>query len=221
MPFRIDREALPFAAVLAVVAAGAWLWLPWWTVVVPLLLLAFTLNFFRDPDRSPPGDADAVICPADGRVIRADAQRISVFMNVFNVHVCRAPVAGTVDTVRHTPGRFLAAFRDDASEHNERTEIVIERDGQPWRVVLVAGLVARRIVCRVQPGQRLAAGERIGLIRFGSRVDVDLPAGARPEARVGQRVRAGETVLARSRGLSGRAPASPDRLRRPAEGSGA
>lgn len=174
---------LGFAPVLATVGA---------------VLLVFTLNFFRDPERHAPEDPTALISPADGRIVRADAARISIFMNVFDVHVCRSPVAGRVTSVAHEPGRFLAAMRDEASEHNERTAIVVQpQDGAPVRFVLVAGLVARRIVCRVAAGRTLRSGERVGIIRFGSRVDLDLPTGAAPTVRVGNRVVAGETVVAR------------------------
>jgi len=192
---RLDRAALPFAVALAALTVVAAVLEPW-AAAAPAILLAFTLWFFRDPERRPPGDPAALLSPVDGRVIVASARRISVFMNVFDVHVCRSPVAGTVASVEHVPGRFLAAFQDAASEHNERTSIVVDAGGTPVRLTLVAGLVARRIVCRVGPGRDLAAGERIGLIRFGSRVDVDLPLGAIPAVRVGDRVVGGETVIA-------------------------
>ena len=192
----IAREARPFA--LAALAAGALLalWTPW-AALPALVALAFTLWFFRDPARTPPADPGALVAPADGRILRADGMRISIFMNVFDVHVCRTPVGGTVGAVDHRPGRFLAAFRDEASEVNERAAITMDRPGGPVRFTLVAGLVARRIVTWVGPGASLAAGDRVGLIRFGSRVDVDLPAGTLPMVAVGDRVRAGETVLAR------------------------
>lgn len=194
---RIDSAAWPLAAGLGV-AAAALAWWSWWLAVVPAAGLLFTLNFFRDPERATPSDPTAIVSPADGRIIRADARRVSVFMNVFDVHVCRAPVAGRVVDVRHVAGDFLAAFRDEASDHNERTTIVLAPErGEPVPFTLVAGLVARRIVCRVEPGRALAAGERVGLIRFGSRVDVDLPAGARPTVAVGDRVVAGVSVLGR------------------------
>jgi phosphatidylserine decarboxylase len=193
---KIDRAAYPFVAVLVVLAVAAALLEPW-AVALPIVLLVFVLRFFRDPYRRSPVDPTALLSPVDGRIIVASAQRVSVFMNVFDVHICRTPVAGTVASVEHVPGRFLAAFRDAASEHNERTTVVVDPGGGPIRFTLVAGLVARRIVCRVAPGRRLAAGERIGLIRFGSRVDVDLPPGAAPVVRIGDRVVGGETVIAR------------------------
>jgi phosphatidylserine decarboxylase len=194
---KVDRDAFPFAGALVLAAAAAALLHPW-APAAPLLALAFTLWFFRDPERPPPGDPGAVLSPADGRIIVAGERRISVFMSVFDVHVCRTPVAGTVLAVEHAAGRFVAAFRDGASEHNERTAIVVDpQGGPPLRFTLVAGLIARRVVCRVAPGSRLAAGERVGLIRFGSRVDVDLPPGAIPAVRVGDRAVAGRTVIAR------------------------
>jgi phosphatidylserine decarboxylase len=194
---RLDRDVLPFAGALALLAAASALLSPW-VALVPLVALAFTLWFFRARERRVPGDPAAILSPADGRIIVADPRRVSVFMNVFDVHVCRTPAAGKVVSVEHAAGRFLAAFKDAASDHNERTTIVVEPEKcAAVRFTLVAGLIARRIVCRVAPGRHLAAGERIGLIRFGSRVDVDLPKDAAPAVRVGERVVAGRTVIAR------------------------
>ena len=187
-PFVLGASALTLAL----------LWLSPLTAVVGFVLLLFTLNFFRDPERRTPADPAALISPADGKIIRADATRISIFMNVFDVHVCRSPVAGRVVSVTHRAGRFLAAMKDEASDENERTTIVVEpRRGAPVRFVLVAGLIARRIVCRVAEGRELASGERVGIIRFGSRVDIDLPERTSPVVAVGDRVVAGETVVAR------------------------
>ncbi len=191
---KLDRDAWPFLGALAAATAAAAWWSPW-AALVPAALLAFVAQFFRDPERRPPDRPGALLCPADGRVIAAGPDRISVFMNVFDVHVCRSPCAGRVVSVEHRSGSFVSAFRDAASEHNERTEIVVEGEGGRVRFVLVAGLVARRIVCRVSPGVGVSAGERVGLIRFGSRVDLDVPPGAAPLVRVGDRVVAGETVL--------------------------
>ncbi len=193
---KIAREGWPIAAGVGFVGLTAGLmWLP--AGFLFLVFLLFTLWFFRDPERRTPGDSDVLVSPADGRVIRADSDRISIFMNVFNVHVCRTPMAGRVVEVTHTPGRFLSAFKDAASEQNERASIDVESGGRTLRFTLVAGLIARRIVCRVGEGRRLAAGERVGLIRFGSRVDIDLPPGAQRAVGVGHRVVAGESILAR------------------------
>ena len=193
----LDRAAWPFVAGLGAVTLVLLAFAPL-LAAAGAVLLVFTLNFFRDPERHGSEDPSALISPADGKIVRADDLRVSIFMNVFDVHVCRSPVAGRVTSVAHEPGRFLAAMRDDASEHNERTAIVVQpQDGAPVRFVLVAGLVARRIVCRVAAGSTLRPGERVGIIRFGSRVDLDLPLGAAPTVRVGDRVVAGETVVAR------------------------
>jgi len=187
---------------LGVAALAAAFWSPW-LALIPLLLLAFTVNFFRDPERRVPTDPALILAPACGRVIVAGPSRVSIFMNVFDVHVCRSPVAGRVVSVEHTRGKFVSAYRDAASEHNERVVLVLEPpSGGAVRVTLVAGLVARRIVCRVAAGRTLTAGERIGIIRFGSRVDVDLPGDARVAVALRDRVVSGETALARTAAAS-------------------
>ena len=192
---RLDPAGRPFVLVLAAVTLAAIFWSKL-AVVVPAALLVFCLNFFRDPERKPAGADDLLLSPADGRIIRADAATVSIFMNVFDVHVCRAPAAGTVASVQRSPGSFVAAMRDDASEHNERTSIVIDGGRARLRFTLVAGLIARRIVCRVTAGQSLARGERVGIIRFGSRVDVFLPPRSNVKVALGQLTTAGVTVLA-------------------------
>jgi phosphatidylserine decarboxylase len=194
---RLDPAGWPFVASLAGLT-GVTAWLAPALAAIPAVLLLFTLNFFRDPERRAPAERSGLVSPADGKIIRADVDRVSIFMNVFDVHVCRSPIGGRIADVRHVRGRFLAAMRDDASEHNERTAIVVQPDsGPPVRFVLVAGLIARRIVCRTAPGAEVGAGARVGIIRFGSRVDVDLPPGASPAVAIGQRVVAGETIVAR------------------------
>lgn len=200
---RIAKEAWSFAAPLCGAALLGGIVVHPLLGAPPLLLAAFTLWFFRDPERTAPAEADLLLSPADGRIIRAGPTDVSVFMNVFDVHICRSPIAGEVDSVQHVPGRFLAAFKDSASQMNERVAIVVRDGSRQVTFVLVAGLIARRIVCRVDAGRRLTAGERVGLIRFGSRVDVTLPESSRVLVRLGQRVRAGETALAR---LPGTAP---------------
>jgi len=167
--------------------------------VAPLAFLVFTLWFFRDPERTSPDDADVLVSPADGRVLASGPDRVSVFMNLFSVHVCRTPMSGTVASVRHTNGRFLSAYREEAAEANERAAIQVVDGERTVEFTLIAGLVARRIVCRVSPGQKIETGERIGLIQFGSRVDVALPKTALRTVERGQRVVAGETVIARFR----------------------
>lgn len=214
----------PEGRVFALIAAGLSLTaalFAWETLAWPLGALVFgILAFFRDPRRVTPLGDNLVISPADGLVTlikQMDAPRelvvddgtgapglpggpvtrISIFMSVFDVHINRAPIGGTVRRVVYIPGRFLNADLDKASEENERQHILIERgDGTRIGFTQIAGLVARRIVPFVKPGDMLAAGQRIGLIRFGSRVDVYLPAGTEPKVLIGQKVIAGETVLA-------------------------
>jgi phosphatidylserine decarboxylase len=170
-----------------------------------VLLAAFMAFFFRDPERTPPSLGGAILAPADGKVVDAraavddafvgPAQAVSIFLSPLDVHVNRAPLAGLVVEVEHRPGAKTAAFRVAASERNERTSIAIQ--GEAGRVVVrqIAGVLARRIVCRVRPGDKLAAGQRFGMIRFGSRADVIMPAAVQLRVRVGDRVRAGESVL--------------------------
>lgn len=200
------RWVIIFAAV-TVVLFLIWNPLGWLGIILTL----WCLYFFRDPDRITPSREGLVIAPADGIVnMITEASppeelglgdmmrtRVSIFMNVFNCHVNRAPVAGTVKRVAYRPGLFLNADLDKASDANERNSLVIERtDGEQVVVVQIAGLVARRIVCDVTEGHDLAAGERFGIIRFGSRLDVYLPQGAVPLVAVGQTAIGGETVLA-------------------------
>ena len=172
-----------------------------------LLLLIFTLNFFRDPDRSTPDGANLVVAPADGKVlvvkdvvddefIKGDAVQVSIFMSPLNVHVNRFPVTGQVTYFRYFPGEFLVAFDEKASLRNEQTHIGVE-SGQ-CRVLFkqIAGFVARRIVADVREGDRVVAGARFGMIKFGSRVDVLLPRSVSVKVQVGDRTVAGETILA-------------------------
>jgi phosphatidylserine decarboxylase len=205
----VHKEGYKF--ILAFLAASlvlGWIWDPlFW---VGLLLTGWCAYFFRDPERVTPLDDDLVISPADGSVssivqVRppqelglgdAEMLRVSVFMNVFNCHVNRAPMNGHIRDIVHRPGAFLNAELDKASEDNERNSLVIETEHGTIGVVQIAGLVARRIICWKKTGERLDAGERFGLIRFGSRLDVYLPPGAIPRVSVGQTAIAGETVLA-------------------------
>ena len=189
-----------------------WLWTPLgWLGLIAALWCAY---FFRDPARVTPVRADLVVAPADGAISfagfaapppelglgMAPLQRVSIFMSVFDCHVNRSPVQGRVAQIVYHPGLFLNADLDKASEDNERNSIVIDAASGRFGVVQIAGLVARRIVCFTREGALMAAGERIGLIRFGSRVDVYLPAGARIVVGLGSRAVAGETVIARMAG---------------------
>ncbi|MCC6533197.1 MAG: phosphatidylserine decarboxylase [Burkholderiales bacterium] len=203
----VAREGWPYIG-LAVAAAGVATWFAGWGWSVPLwLVAAFILQFFRDPPRTPPAGAKLVIAPADGRIVsverthdpylRREALRLSVFMNVFNVHSNRSPVDGTVREAWYSAGAFINAALDKASLDNERNALWIRADGgADVTCVQVAGLIARRILCYVRGGEYLRRGQRFGFIRFGSRVDVYLPADAQPRARVGDKVYGGLTVLA-------------------------
>ena len=177
--------------------------------IVPLLLaVGFCLWFFRDPERTAPGDDRVVVSPADGRVVavvperedrflHAMATRVSIFMSPLDVHVNRSPVTGTVCQVQHTDGMFRAAFSDKSSLDNERNAVVLESGGKRFVLVQIAGALARRIVCYVGPGDRLERGQRFGMIMFGSRVDLFLPPGVQPTVSKGERVRAGLSILGR------------------------
>lgn len=205
----IHREGYPFIAAFAAatLVLGLFSYTLFW---FGLLLTAWCVYFFRDPPRVTPLDDRLVVSPADGSVSSVgpavpprelglgsdELLRISVFMNVFSCHVNRAPVRGRVSRIEYRPGKFLNAELDKASVENERNGIVIDGPHGPVAAVQIAGLVARRIVCWVDAGNDVGVGERIGLIRFGSRVDVYLPAGATPRVAVGQTAVAGETVLA-------------------------
>ena len=193
---KISPHAWPFAALTLAIALVLGAWVHWAAALPPAGFLLFTLWFFRDPERVVPQDPGVLVSPADGTIIRARADKISVFMSVFNVHICRAPAAGKVLSVKHHPGRFLAAWKDEAAEQNERVVVDLDVEGKTIRFTLVAGLVARRILCALQPGQTLERGERIGLIRFGSRVDVELPDGWIPGVALKQRMTSGETPIA-------------------------
>ena len=202
----IAREGWPFLAG-SVVAAVVVQWLAgWWAI--PLWIAAlFVLQFFRDPPRDVPDEADAVVSPADGRIVaiekvrdpwlEREALKISVFMNVFNVHSNRAPVDGTVKQRWYHEGAFVNAALDKASTENERNALWIRtKGGRDVTCVQIAGLVARRILCYVDQGVELSRGQRYGFIRFGSRVDVYLPLDAKPVAALGDKVQAASSVLA-------------------------
>jgi len=203
----IAREGWPFLAGSVVLAlAVGWLAGWWWSV--PLWLAAlFVLQFFRDPGRRIPGDARTVVAPADGRVVAVEkaedpylkrqSTKVSVFMNVFNVHSNRSPVDGEVQQAWYDAGSFLNAALDKASVENERNALWLRADaGQDVTCVQIAGLIARRILCYVKAGDRLKRGDRFGFIRFGSRVDLYLPSEARVKVELGQKVHAGSTVVA-------------------------
>ncbi|MBI1887035.1 MAG: phosphatidylserine decarboxylase [Nitrosomonadales bacterium] len=202
----IAREGWPFLAISIILAIAATVWCAVWSI--PLWVVAlFVLQFFRDPPREIPQDAGAVLSPADGRIVavervsdpyvQREAIKVSVFMNVFNVHSNRSPVDGTVQQVWYFPGKFVNADLDKASTENERNAVWLKTAaGQDITSVQVAGLIARRILCYVKAGDHLARGQRYGFIRFGSRVDVYLPLDAVAKVSIGDRVAATTTILA-------------------------
>ena len=216
----IHPEGRKFGLIGVGISLAVLFLLDWELLGWPLLALSgFVFAFFRDPERVVPQSENLIVSPADGLVSlisqvppppelqgddasgaglgNAPVTRISIFMSVFDVHINRAPVAGTVRRIIYIPGRFMNADLDKASEENERQHILIERaDGVAIGFTQIAGLVARRIVPFIKPGDLLAAGQRVGLIRFGSRVDVYLPQGTDAKVLLGQRVIAGETILA-------------------------
>jgi phosphatidylserine decarboxylase len=197
---------------VVVVSSVSWFLLEWkvlkYTLIgLSVLLLIFTLAFFRDPERTPPPGDNLVIAPADGRIVlikdiqegeylRADAVQVSIFMSPLNVHVNRFPVSGTVEYFKYFPGEFTVAFDEKSSLRNERTHIGL--DTGRGRIVFkqIAGFVARRIVAHVREGDHVTAGSRFGMIKFGSRVDVLLPQSSALAVKVGDREVAGETILA-------------------------
>ncbi len=203
----IAREGLPFVAAAGGATALAWLV----GAPIPAAVLGgvtlFTGWFFRNPPRTIPQVPGAIVSPGDGRVVAIEeeyeprylkdrATRISIFLNVFDVHVNRIPCAGMVEQVVYQPGRFLAANNPDATVHNEQNALMIQTaEGRKVLCAQVAGLIARRIVCWTAPGERVACGERFGLIRFGSRVDLFVPLGTEVKVALRDRVKGGETLV--------------------------
>lgn len=206
---KIAKEGYPLILAVGAVAAGALLM--GWSLVGNLLII-ITLAvaaFFRDPDRTIPAGDGLIVSPADGRVVSIvnvrdvpampDAStRISIFLSPLDVHINRMPVTGTIEEIRYQRGEFMAAYKDEASVKNEQNALkILAREGKRLRVVQVAGIVARRIVCHCKPGDKLNRGDRFGMIMFGSRTDTYLPVGCHVEVMEGQRVKGGETVLGR------------------------
>jgi len=199
------KDGFLYALGLGVVAAFVWTLthtVGW--AIPPALLALFFLWFFRDPERKIPSDPNLIVSPADGVVTEVDwietasgsRLRLSIFLNVFDVHVNRSPVAGTVKVVEHRAGAFLNAMKPESGLLNEQTLVVLDAGGYEISYKQIAGLLARRIVCTVKPGDRIERGQRVGLIKFGSRTDVLMPADAMPKVKRGERVRGGSSVLA-------------------------
>jgi phosphatidylserine decarboxylase len=198
------RDGFRFALPPLVIGIALLLFRWWWGAIFVALGL-FVLYFFRDPDRQIPNELGAVVSPADGRVVEIveepldnrPGKRISIFLSIFDVHVNRAPVAGRVSRMDYHPGRFMAAWREKASDANEQNAITIAASAGEIRFKQIAGWVARRILCWTRIGDEVKLGQRIGMIRFGSRVDVWLPAGAEILVQRGQHVAGGATQIAR------------------------
>ena len=202
----IAREGWPYLTASLLVAVGVTWWAGWWSIPFWIVYF-FILQFFRDPPRDIPQGEGLVLCPADGRVLvvgkttdpyrNVEALKVSVFMNVFNVHSNRSPVDALVKDVLYAKGLFVNASFDKASSDNERNALLLKLDnGVEISCVQIAGLVARRILCYVKPGDRLSRGQRYGFIRFGSRVDLYLPPDSRPRVAIGDKVKASSSVIA-------------------------
>lgn len=206
----LSLEGLPFIFFTAMATLTFALLDCWFMATVLLVALFFVLNFFRDPERVVPQEPGVAVSPADGKVIKVETMRdpmtgedrtaVCVFMNLFNVHVNRMPVAGRIARISYFGGKFLNASFDKASTDNERNSLLIEDgDGRSWTMVQIAGLIARRIICWGEEGDSLGRGQRFGLIKFGSRVDLYLPAEYEPTVRIGDKVFAGQSILARKK----------------------
>ena len=203
----IDRAGIPFIVIAVGLAAlAAWAGGRVWAVPF-LVLAAFFVFFFRDPDRTAPAGPNLVVSPADGRVMMAGVdpgagapagnwRQISIFLSPMDVHVNRTPVEGSVTHVEYHPGKFLPAYKVEAGQLNEWTEVWFERQGRTVVCRQIVGILARRIVCRLNPGDRVSRGQRFGVMKFGSRIDLYVPVDARIMVKAGDRVVAGETVLA-------------------------
>ena len=201
------REGWPFIAISLIVFLALLMLGLFFGAFLALILSIFTFQFFRDPKRSGPNDDSVITSPADGRVIfigksldpllNTEALKISVFMNVFNVHSNRSPIEGTIKSVDYQSGNFFNADLDKASEQNERNSVLfVDKSGRRLTCIQIAGLVARRICCYVSPGDTVQRGARFGFIRFGSRVDVYLPVNARPLVTVGDKILAHSSAIA-------------------------
>lgn len=205
----IAREGWVFILLFAVIAVAFMIFGIYWVGVPFAALAIFSIYFFRNPERVPPGDDQLITSPADGRIVDVShvednpythrpAKRVGIFMSVFSVHVNRAPLTGRVEDVSYYPGKFLVASTDKASHANERNAILLDAGREtPIGIVQIAGTVARRIVCYLSKGDQVGRGERLGLIRFGSRVDLYLPVETNIQIQKGDRVKAGTTVIGR------------------------
>ena len=206
---RIAREGYPLIFTALILALLAFL-AGWMALGIILGLIGIAIaGFFRDPERQAPVGEGLVVSPADGKVVTiagvkgdplflGSATRVSIFLSPLDVHINRTPVEGKIAKITYQPGKFLAAYKEEAAQRNEQNALsIVDSKGRTWGVVQIAGVMARRIICRAKPGDQLARGERFGLIMFGSRTDTYLPEGCQVAVTEGQRVKGGETVLAR------------------------
>jgi phosphatidylserine decarboxylase len=209
---KFGYTTLGYAAILTflLIAIGIFLtnpYLKYFLILLGVIIFSFTLNFFRDPERKTPEGKNLVISPADGKVIsiiktfdpeylQTNCYRIAIFMSPLNVHVNRIPISGNVEYLKYYPGKYLVAFEEKSSENNERMSVGIKSDYGKIRFTQIAGFIARRIVNELKEGMEVKAGERFGMIKFGSRVDLYLPLNAQIKVKENQKVYAGETILA-------------------------
>jgi phosphatidylserine decarboxylase len=204
--FKLAPEGYPFISFFGIVTIIVFIAVRIWIAPLPLILTIFMLYFFRDPERSIPEGDNIFVSPADGKVIvignvyegrhlKSDAVQVSIFMSPLNVHVNRFPCDGIVESVVHTNGKFLSAFKDEASIRNENIAMLLSTRHGKILVRQVAGFIARRAVCRVKAGDTLKKGERYGIIKFSSRLDIYLPKGTNIKIKLGDKVKAGETVI--------------------------
>jgi phosphatidylserine decarboxylase len=196
------KEAYPFLFPLLLVAALLFAFGLGWPGSLFVALALFVGYFFRDPERLIPAEEGAIVSPADGRIVGITAEpdkttRVSIFLSVFNVHVNRSPIAGEVESVRYLPGKFKVAFDAAASAENEQNVLVIRSGSDKIKFSQIAGILARRIVCWKKPGDSVAKGERVGLIKFGSRVDIFLPENVELSIELGDKVQGGASVIGR------------------------
>jgi phosphatidylserine decarboxylase len=205
---KIAPEGWPFIIGSAILGIAVFLIWHNWTIAIPVIVLLFMIFFFRDPERNIPSDSNIIVCPADGKIIKIekmyeheylkkDVIKISIFMSPFNVHINRAPFNGIVIGVAHNKGGFFAAYKDDASIKNENIAMIIKTIKGDILVRQVAGFIARRAVCRVKPGDTLKTGDRYGLIKFSSRVDIYLPQNVEISVKINDKVKSGETIIAK------------------------
>ncbi|MGQ9570638.1 MAG: phosphatidylserine decarboxylase family protein [Thermodesulfovibrionales bacterium] len=203
---KIAPDGYPFIVVFAIISIIIYIFTKPWLVIFPLIATLFMCVFFRDPDRKIPLNEGIFVSPADGKVILVkdayekeylgtETKEISIFMSIFDIHINRSPCDGKVILVKHSSGKFFVAHKDIASFENENTVVVIEGEYGRILVKQVAGFIARRIVCRLKIGDQLKKGEKYGMIKFGSRLDIYLPKDTKINVKVGDKVRAGETIL--------------------------